>query len=120
MRTACLAILILLSTGCGSPDSLPTSTALPKPVATLESTLVKRDLVQLIWRVRDGDGRKLEIMRRNDDDPWKHFSTVVPLEGRIRMDDTAVVPGQPYTYRLRIFGVTDGSFLDEVEVSVPQ
>jgi len=120
MRTACLAVLILLATGCESPDSLPTSSALPKPIVTLESAVVKRDLVRLIWRVRDGDGRKLEIMRRNDDDPWKHLATVIPADGRVQIDDTAVVPGQPYTYRLRIFAVTNGSFLDEVEVEIPQ
>ena len=118
MRPACLAALILLSLGCQSQD-LPTSTALPTPVVTLESMEVRRDLVQLVWSVRDGDGRKMEIIRRNDDDPWKHFATVVPVNGRLQVDDIYVVPGQPYTYRLRIFGVTNGSFLDEVEVEVP-
>jgi hypothetical protein len=119
MRTASLALLILLSVGCESPESLPTSTALPTPVASLEFISVQNDRVELVWQIRDGEGRQFEIMRRNDDEPWKHFATIVPTQGRIRVEDTAVVPGQPYTYRLRILGVTNGSFLDEVDVDVP-
>lgn len=121
MRSACFVIFALLALGCEPQGDLPTSTALPKPVVSLQSSLVQRDLVRLVWSVRDGDGRRFEIIRRNnrEGEPWKHFATVVSIDRRIQIDDTGVVPGQSYTYRLRIEGVTNGSFLDEVAVDVP-
>lgn len=121
MRSAFLATFLLLALpACQALEDLPTqSTALPRPTVSLTSTLVQRDLVRLIWSVRDGEGRRFEILRQNRAEPWKHFATLEPLEGMIRIDDTGVVPGQRYVYRLRLFGTTDGTFLDEVQVAVP-
>jgi len=121
MRSAFLATFVLLALpACQALEDLPTqSTALPRPTASLTSMQVQRDLVRLTWSVSNGEGRRFEIQRQNRAEPWKHFATVEPLEGMIGMDDTGVVPGQRYVYRLRLFGTTDGTFLDEVEVSVP-
>jgi hypothetical protein len=120
MRSAFFAIVVLLAVGCEPQQQLPTSTALPQPIVALQSSVIRSDLVQLVWSVRDGDGRKFEVMRRNRQEPWKHFATIVPINRQIQIDDTAIVPGQTYTYRLRIYGVTNGSFLDEVVVDVPR
>jgi hypothetical protein len=120
MRSALLVIIVLLALPACQPESSPTSTALPKPTATLVSVDVKRDLVRLIWEVRNGEGRKFEIIRKSHSEPpWKHFATVVPVNGLIQIDDTAAVPGQGYTYRLRIYLTTGDAYLDEVQVEVP-
>ena len=119
MRTAFLAALVLLVLpSCQATKNLPTeATGPPPPTVSLTSTLVRRDLVELIWLVRDGEGRRFEILRQNRAKPAKHFATVEPVEEMIRIDDAGVVPGQPYVYRLRLSGTA--TFLDEVEVAVP-
>ena len=120
MRSALLVILVLLTLPACQPESSPTSTALPQPVVSLVSVDVTRDLVRLIWEVRNGEGRKFEIIRKNHSEPpWKHFATVTPENGLIQIDDIAAVPGQGYTYRIRIFLTTGDTYLDEVQVEVP-
>ena len=120
MRSALLAFFLLVALpSCGRLEELPTSTALPKPIVTLTSEVVQRDRVLLTWSVRNGEGRQFEIQRQNRDEPWKHFATVEPLGGEITITDTGVVPGQRYTYRIRIYGTKGQTFLDEVEVAVP-
>lgn len=121
MRSILFAALALLALpACETFQDLPTqSTALPKPSVTLTSTLVRREFVLLTWSVTGGDGRRFEILRQNKLEPWKHYSTVSPVNGQIVIDDTAVVPGQAYTYRIRLFGTTGDTFLDEVHVLVP-
>ena len=121
MRSALLAALVLLALpACETIQDLPTqSTGLPKPSVTLTSTLVRREFVILVWSVTGGEGRRFEILRQNKLEPWKHYATVSPVNGQIELDDTAVVPGQAYTYRIRLFGTTDDTFLDEVHVLVP-
>src|SRR5262249_37315037 len=115
------AIFALLApTACQPVRELPTSsTAFPQPTVSLVSQAVERERVRLIWSVRGGDGRSFEILRRNRAEPWKHFATVLPTDRQIGIEDTGVVPGQHYTYRLRLLGTTDGTFLDEVQVAVP-
>ena len=121
MRSAFLATFVLLTLpACQAVEDLPTpSTALPRPTVSLTSTVVQRDLVRLTWSVINGEGRRFEILRQNRSEPWKHFSTIEPVEGVIRIEDAGVVPGQRYFYRLRLFGTNDATFLDEVEVAVP-
>src|SRR5262245_40571680 len=121
MRTAFLAILILLALpACQPVEELPTqSTGLPQPTVSLVSSVVRRDLVRLVWSVSGGEGRMFEVQRQNRAEPWKHFATVVPSNGQVRIEDTGVVPGQRYVYRLRLFGTVGDRFLDEIEVAVP-
>jgi len=121
MRFALLATVVLLAlSACQPHEGMPTqSTALPQPTVSLVATLVRRDLVRLVWSVRDGEGRRFEIQRQNRDEPWKHFATVVPVDGLIRIEDTGVVPGQRYQYRLRLSGSRGDASLDVVQVAVP-
>jgi len=121
MRSAFLAIFLLLAPlGCGTVETLPTqSTAPPEPMVSLVSSVVQPHLVRVIWSVRNGEGRQFEIQRRNGAQPWKHYATVLPVDGSITLEDTSVVPGQGYTYRLRFFGTTGDTFLDEIQVAVP-
>lgn len=120
MRCTLSAILALLALpACSSQESLPTSTALPRPVVTLVTNLVLRDHVLLVWSVRDGESYRFEILRQNLSNPWKHLATAVVLDGKITVEDAGVVPGQTYRYRLRIIGAPIDSFLDETEVEIP-
>ena len=121
MRSAILAALVLITLpACDTFQDLPTqSTGLPKPAVTRTTTVVHRDLVLLVWSVLGGEGRRFELLRQNRAEPWKHFSTVTPVAGEIRIEDTGVVPGQGYKYRLRLFGSADEVYLDEVQVAVP-
>jgi hypothetical protein len=119
MRTL-LAILVLLELpGCSSRESLPTSTALPRPVVSLVTNEVLRDHVLLVWSVRDGESYRYEILRQNRSEPWKHLASAVVQDGRITIEDAGVVPGERYRYRLRIVGAPIDSFLDETEVEIP-
>ena len=121
MRFALLAAVALLALpACETFQDLPTqSTGLPKPSVTLTSTVVRREFVLLVWSVTGGEGRRFEILRQNKLEPWKHFSTDSPVNGQIELEDTAVVPGQSYTYRIRLFGGTGDTFLDEIQVVIP-
>jgi hypothetical protein len=121
MRTAFLLIIALLALpGCQPLHEGPTKlTGLPRPTVTLVSSLLRRDLVRLVWSVSNPAGRKFEFQRQNRAEPWKHFATVEPADGRLTLEDTGVVPGLRYLYRLRISGTKGDDFLDEVEVDVP-
>ena len=59
-------------------------------------------------------------LRQNRLEPWKHFWTAVPVAGLIEIDDTGVVPGQSYRYRIRVLGSPRDQYLNEVEVEVPR
>jgi hypothetical protein len=118
MRSALFLLLAL--TAC-APEQLPTeSTALPPLNVTLVSQMVRRDRVQLTWSVQGDGGRQFEILRQNDFAPWKHYATVVPVAGLITVDDTSIVAGVVYRYRITILGSPRDRFLDEVEVEVPR
>jgi len=120
MRIPLLAILALLALpACGSQETLPTSTALPRPVVSLVANEVLRDHVLLVWSVRDGESYRFEITRQNRSEPWKHLAAAVVVDGEIRIEDAGVVPGQRYRYRLRIIGAPADSFLSETEVEIP-
>jgi len=45
---------------------------------------------------------------------------VVPVAGLIEIDDTGVVPGQSYRYRIKVLGSPRDQYLNEVEVEVPR
>ena len=121
MRSALLATMaVILLSACTPMSDMPTqSTGLPPPTVTLLTSVVRRDLVRLVWSVQNGQGRQFETLRRHWREPWKHFSTVVPVDGRITIEDTGVVAGQGYTYRVRIFGSKGEVFLDEIDIEVP-
>src|SRR5262249_48641786 len=104
MRSA-LAILGLLALAACQPIEQPTqSTALPPLIVSRITNIVDRDRVLLVWSVQNADERRFEILRKNRDEPWKHFVTVVPVDQSIQFEDTGVIPGQRYLYRLRLLG----------------
>src|SRR5262245_2749062 len=121
MRSALLATFLMLALpACTPREPLPTeSTALPPLSVTLASSVVQPDRVQLVWTVVNGEGRRFEILRKNRDEPWKHFITVVTVAGSIVFEDTGVVPGQRYLYRLRLLGAPGDAYLDEFVAAVP-
>jgi|KBSSwiStaDraftv2_1062776.scaffolds.fasta_scaffold287149_3 hypothetical protein len=120
MRSAFFATFILLALPACSPVTEPTrSTALQALSVSLVSKSVDQDGVSLVWSVKGADGRQFEVMRQNRTEPWKHWANVVPAGERITFQDTGVVPGQTYHYRLRILGSARDKFLDEVQVDVP-
>jgi len=116
---AALFAALLALPACTSREGPSQLTGLPPVSVTLDSTVVKRDIVRLVWSVRDADGRQFEFLRQNRAEPWKLFATVQPVEGRVTLVDTGVVPGQRYLYRLRVQGMTGDAYLDEVDVVVP-
>ena len=121
MRSKLFASVVLIAlSACQSRDMPTQSTALDPLQVTRVSSVANRDRVLLVWSVSGVDGRQFEVMRQNRVEPWKHFSMVAPVDGLITVDDTGVVPGQSYRYRLRIFGAPRDQFLDEVEVEVPR
>jgi hypothetical protein len=120
MRSALLLLLPFALVACQPVDPMPTqSTALPPLSVTLISKEVDRDRVLLAWVVENDDGRLFEFLRQNRAEPWKHFSTAAPVDGRISVNDDGVVPGQTYRYRVKVLGTPRDRFLDEVEVVVP-
>jgi len=121
MRTALLAAIFLLALpACTPREPLPTeSTALPPLIVTRSSAVVQPDRVQLVWTVVNGEDRRFEILRKNRDEPWKHFVTVVTVAGSIVFEDTGVIPGQRYLYRLRLLGAPGDAYLDEFVAMVP-
>ena len=120
MRSALFATFILLALPACKPMTEPTqSTALLPLSVSLVSKSVDKDGVSLVWSVKGADGRQFEIMRQNRAEPWKHFATRVPVDDMIAYQDSGVVPGQTYRYRLRILGSARDKFLNEVEVQVP-
>ena len=121
MRSALFATFVLLALGACQPVQAPTqSTALQPLTVSRVSSVGQRDRVRIIWSVTGDDGRQFELLRQNRAEPWKHFATVVPVDGLITLDDTGVVPGQSYCYGLKILGAPTDRFLDEVEVEVPR
>ena len=119
MRSALLLLLLLAPVGCKSVDQPTRSTALPPLSVTLVSRVAQRDMVQLVYSVVNGEGRQFEFLRQNRLEPWKHWATVVPVSGMVTLNDTGVVPGQTYRYRIKVLGSARDKFLDEVEVQVP-
>ena len=113
-------LLLLLLTACAPINEPVPSTALPALNVTLLTNVAKRDRVQIVWSVQGDAGRQFEIMRQNRLEPWKHFWTAVPVAGLIEVDDTGVVPGQTYRYRIRVLGSPRDQYLNEVEVEVPR
>jgi len=113
-------ILLLLLAACAPIDEPTQSTALPPLNVTLVTNVAKRDRVQIVWSVQNDAGRQFEILRQNRLEPWKHFWTAVPVAGLIEIDDTGVVPGQSYRYRIKVLGSPRDQYLSEVEVEVPR
>jgi hypothetical protein len=110
------SLLVGCAAGEGAPDA-PTS--LPAPDVSRIETVVRRDQVRLAWEVVHGEGRRFEVLRQNKLEPWKHFATLVVANGRLGIVDDGVVPGQRYTYRLRLYGLATDVVLDEITVNVP-
>lgn len=121
MRPVSFATLFLLAlSACVPAQKLPTeSTALPPLTVTLTTSVVQPGRVLLVWSVRNGEDRWFEILRKNRDEPFKHYATLVPVAGEIQVDDTGVLPGQSYLYRLRLFGAPGEAFLDQYLATVP-
>jgi len=121
MRSRLFASLALLAlSACQSRDMPTLSTALEPLTVTRVSSVANKDRVQLVWSVSGVDGRLFEVLRQNRVEPWKHFANFAPVDGLISVEDTGVVAGLSYRYRLRIRGSPADSYLDEVEVEVPR
>ena len=115
-----LGLALLALPACQPAPTMPAdSTALPPLSVTRVTSVVQRDLVHLVWAVRNGEDRRFEILRKNRDEPWKNFPTTVVVAGAIDFEDTGVVPGQRYLYRLRLFEAPGDAYLDEFLAVVP-
>ena len=119
MRSALLVPVLVLA-ACQPIEQPTQSTALPPLSVALVTNVARRDRVQIVWSVQNEAGRQFEILRQNRLEPWKHFWTAVPVNGLIEIDDTGVVPGQTYRYRIKVLGTPRDQYLNEVEVEVPR
>jgi len=106
--------------GCAESPAMP-RTALPgSPSVELVETTVQPGYVRLEWQVTNAPGDSLLLQRRHDDDPWKFRAWLAPdASGRMVFEDSAVTPGEPYSWRVRLAG-HEPEYQGAVTLTVPQ
>jgi len=113
-------LLLLLAAGCSR--AVPSAPAPPAPpVVVLERVDVASGAVHLEWRVRGGRGVIFDVQRRHAEQAWKTRARLQPdAAGLLTLDDAAVTPGEPYSYRVKLPAGDEPAYAGDVTVDVPR
>jgi hypothetical protein len=117
-----IAWLSLAAAGCAVvPPLRPEPEPRPAPTIEVLDTRLLAGAVHIEWQVRDGGtGLEFEVQRRHAEQPWKRRATLTADEtGRLRIEDGAVSPGEPYTYGVLLVARSDRGLQGVVTVLVP-
>ena len=110
-------------TGVSNPDIYASvwPLALTPTQLALTSATAEPGRIRLEWFVAATSGFSATLERAHGDGPWTALATLVPDgEGRVQFEDTDVLAGETYHYRL---AVTEGSatrWYGEATLRVPE
>jgi hypothetical protein len=117
-----VVLLVMLSSamtlGCAQGILSPFR-PFPATAITVASTDVRPYHATIIWRVANGSTAPYPIERRNAAEPWKHLTHLYVEGGLLVLEDLGVLPGQSYTYRVRLGRDAASAAVGEVTVNVP-
>ena len=117
-----IVLLVMLSSamtlGCAQ-DILAPFRPLPATSITVASADVRPYHATIVWRVENGSTAPYPIERRHAADPWKRLTHLSVEGGLLVLEDLAVLPGESYTYRVRLGRDAASGAVGEVTVNVP-
>jgi hypothetical protein len=94
------------------------------PPTAVEAFLIESSAepgaVHLSWHVPDSPGTPVTVERRTTESAWGAVGDVVlPPDRILRFDDTAVVPGERYGYRIAMWRGAERDHSSETWIEVP-
>jgi hypothetical protein len=89
-------------------------------MASLASSVVASDQVELLWFAPEYENQPASLERRGEGSEWTEIASgVVDGSGRIRFTDSGVSAGQRYVYRLAIGPLGSPTYSREAIIDVP-
>ncbi len=120
MRKEILLTMLLFAAAPGcTADVLAPFRPPPAVSITVASAVARTHHATIVWRVEHGSSAPYLIERRHASDPWKRLTYLSVEGGRLVLEDFAVLPGEPYTYRVRLGRDAASGAVGEVTVVVP-